>query len=84
MAAVKTAVSLDEDLLARIDRAADELRLARSRLLARAAEEFLAEHESRKMLAGLDRAYTGEQTAEEEELRRRQRGRHRRALEGSR
>jgi metal-responsive CopG/Arc/MetJ family transcriptional regulator len=80
---IKTAVSFDEKLLERIDRAAQELRLPRSRLLARAAEEFLTEHENRALLERLNRAYCDRPTAEESELRRRQRGRHRRAVEGS-
>lgn len=83
MAAVKTAVSLDEKLLERIDQAAEDLRLPRSRLLARAAEEFLVDHENRKLLERLDRAYSDPPTAEEAELRRRHRRRHRRAVEGS-
>lgn len=81
MAAIKTAVSLDERLLERIDRAAEELRLPRSRLLARAAEEFLVEYENQKLLEQLDRAYSDPPTAEEEELRRRHRRGHRRAVE---
>ena len=83
MAAVKTAVSLDEKLLERIDQAAGELRLPRSRLLARAAEEFLSDHENRKLLERLDRAYGDPPTEEEEELRRRRRAEHRRTVEGS-
>lgn len=81
--AIKTAVSLDEDLLERIDRVAQELRLPRSRLLARAAEEFLTEHENRRLLERLNRAYSEQPTAEEAELRRRHRRRHRRTVEGS-
>lgn len=83
MAAIKTAVSLDEKLLERIDQAADELRLPRSRVLARAAEEFLTEHENRKLLERLDRAYADQPTVEETELRRQHRRRHRRAVEGT-
>lgn len=83
MTAVKTAISLDEDLLARIDEAARELRLPRSRLLARAAETFLEDHANQKLLDQLDRAYSGEPTADEIELRRRHRGGHRRSVEGT-
>lgn len=81
--AIKTAVSLDEDLLKRIDRAAQELQLPRSRLLARAAEQFLTEHENRALLERLNRAYSDPPTAEETELRRQRRRRHRRGVEGS-
>ena len=81
--ATKTAISLDESLLERIDQAARELRLPRSRLLARAAEDFLTQHESRKLLERLDRAYSDQPTAEEVGVRRGHRRRHRRAVEGS-
>ena len=81
--ATKTAISLDETLLERIDRAARDLDLPRSRLLARAAEEFLTEHENRKLLERLDRAYSDPPTAEEAEVRRRHRRRHRRTVEGT-
>lgn len=67
---IKAAVSLDENLLERIDRAARELRLSRSRLLARAAEQFLADHENRALVERLNRAYSVQPTAEEAELRR--------------
>ena len=79
----KTAISLDESLLERIDQAARELRLPRSRLLARATEEFLTEHENRKLLERLDRAYSDHPTAEEVGVRGGHRRRHRRAVEGS-
>ncbi len=83
MVAMKTAISLDQRLLERIDQAAEELDLPRSRLLARAAEEFLAEHETRKLLERLDRAYADQPTTEEKELLERHRGRRRQALEGT-
>lgn len=83
MTAVKITVSFDKGLLERIDQAADELHLRRSRLLARAAEEFLSDHTSRKLLERFDRAYADPPTEEEKELRRRRRHQHRRTVEGS-
>jgi predicted transcriptional regulator len=83
VATTKTAISLDEDLLRRVDAVAEELQEPRSRILARAAEDFLRRREQRRILESLDRAY-GEETSEagagaEKELRR---ARHRQLLAG--
>jgi len=79
---VRIAVSLDEKHLERIDQATGALRLPRSRLLARVAEEFLSEEENRKLLERLNHVY-GDPSTEEEELRRRRRSQHRRTTEGT-
>lgn len=83
MTAVKTAISLDSELLERVDALAEELDLPRSRLLAQAAEDFLHRRESEKLLAHLNQAYGDEPPEEDEELRRRRRERHRRLVEGT-
>lgn len=82
MASVKTAISVDSGLLQRIDSAARELDLPRSRLLARAAEEFLQRLDDQRLVAALDRAYGADPGAEEAELRRQVRPRHRSLVEG--
>ena len=84
MPAVKTAISLDEALLKRVDQLASELHVPRSRLLARAAEELVERHESRQMLSRLNRVHGVETKAHEaqRELRRRYRAGLRRRLEG--
>jgi metal-responsive CopG/Arc/MetJ family transcriptional regulator len=80
MAAVKTAITLDRRLLERIDEVARELELPRSRVIARAAEEYLRRHDSARMLAELDAAYAGGPTAEERRLAGARRQAHRRVL----
>ncbi len=76
---VKTAISLDQALLARIDAAAVELSISRSRFLAQAAEEQVRKLENLKLLAQINEAYAeGPDTDEKEhyhgmwELQRRQ------------
>jgi metal-responsive CopG/Arc/MetJ family transcriptional regulator len=82
MASVKTAISLDADLLERIDAAAREGAMPRSRLLAEAAEEYLRRRENARLLAQLDRVYGADAGEEEAELRRRWRPLYRRVVEG--
>lgn len=84
MTTVKTAVSLDASLIQRIDDLAKELELPRSRLIARAAEDFLQRWETRRLLIELNRAHTDEPTDEEVELRRRMREMHREVLDRGR
>jgi predicted transcriptional regulator len=80
---IKTAISLDEELLRRVDAVARELDEPRSRVLARAAEDFLRRLENQHLLESLNRAYSdevpGPEEAAEKALRRE---RHRRLVEG--
>lgn len=82
MASVKTAVSLDEHLLERIDRRARELNLSRSRLMAEAAEDYLRRRESREMLAKLNEVYSEPESQEDREVRRAMLRKQRERLEG--
>jgi len=82
MATVKTAVSLEGSLLERIDEVAETLELPRSRVIARAAEDFLERWESRRLLDELNRAHADEPTPEEMELQRRMRALHREVVTG--
>jgi predicted transcriptional regulator len=79
----KTAISLDEDLLRRVDAVAEELHEPRSRVLARAAEEFLRRLENRRILERLDRAHA-EEIAEPREARKTElrRAHHRELVKG--
>ena len=80
MSSIKTAISLDAPLLRQIDAVAAELKVPRTRLLARAAEEFLRRHQSAKLLADLNRAHADGPTAEEIEMRRAWKRQHRRRV----
>ena len=54
---VKTAVSLNRELLERTQALAGALRLTRSRVVALALEEFIRRNENRRMLEQLNAAY---------------------------
>lgn len=86
MSAIKTAISMEEELLRRIDAVARELDEPRSRVLARAAEDFLRRRESRRLLERLDTAHAADEVREpvrsvsvEKALRQRK---HRQLVEG--
>lgn len=75
MAIVKTAVSLQESLFERADSLARQLHLSRSQLFARALDDFLKRHESRKLLDAINSALDegepdpGPDPGEEERMR---------------
>ncbi len=82
MSSVKTAISLEAQLLKQIDAVAAELRMPRSRLLAEAAKEFLLRHQNAKLLDALNKAHASGPTDEEIEYRRAWKTQHRRRIEG--
>ncbi len=57
MATVKTAISLDDTLFAQIEELAKELNVSRSRLMALAAEAYLAQHQNQQILDAINDAY---------------------------
>jgi metal-responsive CopG/Arc/MetJ family transcriptional regulator len=64
---VKTAISLQSSLLARIDEAATRLNMSRSRFMARAAEELVRKLENETLLAQINDAYADHPDAQEQE-----------------
>ena len=66
MPSVKTAISLDRDLLAQAEVAAAELKTTRSGLVARALTEFLARRRDEEITAKLNAVYRAESADEEE------------------
>ena len=66
MSSVKTAISLDADLLERGNAVAENLNVSRSRLFVRAVEEFIQGLENKNLLKSLNAAY-GSPPDEEEE-----------------
>lgn len=68
MSYVKTAISLPEALLQKIDVLARELDISRSRLFALAAEEFLQRYQNQKLLEAINAAYADLPDPEEETL----------------
>ncbi len=83
MSHVKTAISLDEELFDRLEAAAEEMRLSRSRLVGLAVEEFLERRRSDALLAQIDLAYEGEPDLAEVALLRRMARQHRQVVEGA-
>ncbi len=80
MPTVKTAISLDRQLLQEIDAVASETGRPRSRVLADAAREYLRHRESRRLLDELNRTYPEDEgESPDRELRRRK---HRELVEG--
>lgn len=81
MSTVKTAISIEEALLERIDALAAELELPRSRLMALAAEDYLRKRRDAQILDQLNEVY-GAPDVSEDEVQRRHRPGHRRRVEG--
>jgi metal-responsive CopG/Arc/MetJ family transcriptional regulator len=69
---MKTAVSLPDELFASADALAERLGLSRSRLYARAVEEYLAKHRHQDVTARLDEVYGAEDGGLDPDLRREQ------------
>ncbi len=67
MAIVKTAISIQESLFERTDALARQLHLSRSQLIARALDDFLKKHESRRLLDAINSALEGEPDPAEKE-----------------
>ena len=57
MPGVKTAISLDEELLIKVNRLADEMHVSRSKVFTLAVQEYLKKQENQSLLAQLNEAY---------------------------
>ena len=57
---MKTAISVDDDLLHEADRTAKQLGLSRSRLFSVALEAYLRNRRNQEIVERLNRAYAGE------------------------
>ncbi len=82
MRSVKTAISLASGTFARVDALAHEMKVPRSRIFALAVEEFLDRHDSRTLMAAIERAYEDPPDAAEKKWRTAMRGKHRRLVQG--
>ena len=82
MGTVKTALSLQEALIERMDRLARELNISRSQLFSRAAAEFLRRHESELLLEAINRACDEPADQDEERIREAMRLKQIRLVEG--
>lgn len=82
MAKIKTAVSLQESLVDRMDRLARELNLSRSQVFSLAVDEFLQRHESQALLEAINRACDSSPEREDAAERRALREKQRRMVQG--
>jgi hypothetical protein len=82
MANIKTAISLPETLFDQAEELARDQNISRSRLFVLALENFIREHEDRKLFEQINKAYEDEPLDEAEERRLNQsRRQHRRLVE---
>lgn len=65
MPGVKTAISLDENLLNQVNQLANDLHVSRSKLFSLAVKDYLKKQEGKKILAQLNAAY-GDSPSKEE------------------
>ena len=82
MTYVKTAISLQETLLQKMDDMAQQMDISRSRLFALAAEDYLQRHQNRKLLEALNAAYDDLPDPAEETHRQQMRRQHRQMVTG--
>ena len=68
MPGVKTAISLDEELLIKVSRLADELHVSRSKVFTLAVQDYLKKQENKSLLAQLNEAYEDFPSEEEREI----------------
>ena len=66
MPKVKTAISIDETLLAETVHLAHELDIPKSQVVALALEDFIQRHRNRQLLAQINEAYAGEPDPEDQ------------------
>lgn len=82
MAAIKTAISIQQSLFEEADALAQELEISRSRLFALAVEDFIQRYQNRQLLEAINDAYGDLPDPEEQALRQHMRRQHRQIVEG--
>ena len=80
MPGVKTAISLDEGLLIKVNRLANDLHISRSKVFTLAVQDYLKKQENQSLLAQLNEAY-GEFPSEEEVISKSMRSKHKKIVE---
>ena len=82
MTAIKTAISIDEQLFQGVENLASEMQVSRSQVFALAVEEYLRRHQNQKLLQAINEAHADGPDEAEIELRRAWRRSQRRLVEG--
>ena len=80
MSLVKTAISLNEDLIKKVNKLSAEMDVSRSRLFQFALESYIRQYENKQILNKLNKIYSGESTVEEKELQKSMKDYHKRMI----
>jgi len=81
MSGVKTAISLDEELLIKVSRLADDLHVSRSKVFTLAVQDYLKKQENQSFLAQLNEAYEDFPSEEERGISKSMRIKHNNIIE---
>jgi len=81
MSGVKTAISLDEELLIKVSRLADDLHVSRSKVFTLAVQDYLKKQENQSLLAQLNEAYEDFPSEEERGISKSMRIKHNNIIE---
>ncbi|MGB5156182.1 hypothetical protein [Desulfobacterium sp. N47] len=76
MSGVKTAISLDKELLLKVNRLANDLHVSRSKVFTLAVQSYLKIQENKTLLAQLNEAYEDFPIKEEREISKSMRIKH--------
>ena len=81
MPGVKTAISLNEELLIKVSRLADDLHVSRSKVFTLAVQDYLKKQENQSFLAQLNEAYEDFPSEEERGISKSMRIKHNNIIE---
>ena len=81
MPGVKTAISLDEELLEEVDKLSHDLHVSRSKVFSMAVKDYLKKQENQSLLAQLNEAFEDFPSEEEREVSKSMRLKHNKIIE---
>ncbi len=81
MPGVKAAISLDEELLIKVNRLANDLHVSRSKVFTLAVQDYLKKQENQSLLAQLNEAYDDFPLEKESQISESMRTKHKEILE---
>lgn len=81
MPGVKTAISIDEELLIKVNRLSNDLHVSRSKVFTLAVQDYLKKQENQSLLAQLNEAYDDFPREKEREISESMRIKHKKIIE---
>jgi metal-responsive CopG/Arc/MetJ family transcriptional regulator len=81
MPGVKTAISIDEELLIKVNRLSNDLNVSRSKVFTLAVQDYLKKQENQSLLAQLNEAYDDFPCEKEREISESMRIKHKNIIE---